>query len=257
MHDLEARNLREIELLNQRGGRMLTLVDLIEAGTVSSAVAAFMLNAIAQGASVLMAAGEGGAGKTTLLANSLVLLPPGERVVTVSSTGVLERALERPAVEAECYLAHEIGPGDWYGYLWGWGVRQFFELLDTGRRIATSLHADSLEEAEHVLSGPPCFVGRETLSRLGLVGFIKLVRPGMRRLTYLYGRAPGRGPQLAFRWRAVDDSHDPVSSPEVWGIDPERYEQAARFFAELSAAEVRDLAALRQAVREFYARQGW
>jgi len=32
--DLEARNLRQIEQLNQRGGRALSIVDLIRAGTI-------------------------------------------------------------------------------------------------------------------------------------------------------------------------------------------------------------------------------
>jgi hypothetical protein len=33
--DLERHNHRQIEQLNQRGGRMLSIVDLIQAGTIS------------------------------------------------------------------------------------------------------------------------------------------------------------------------------------------------------------------------------
>lgn len=57
----------EIERCNQRGGRMLSIVDLIEAGTMTRELAAYSLAAIGAGASFMVGALPGGAGKTTVI----------------------------------------------------------------------------------------------------------------------------------------------------------------------------------------------
>ena len=46
--DIEQLNLRQIEQLNQRGGRMLSIVDLIQAGTISVEMAAYTMRAMAK-----------------------------------------------------------------------------------------------------------------------------------------------------------------------------------------------------------------
>ena len=46
---------------------MLSVVDLIDAGTISVDLAAYSLAAISQGASFLVGAMPGGAGKTTVM----------------------------------------------------------------------------------------------------------------------------------------------------------------------------------------------
>ena len=56
----------EINRCNQRGGRMLSVVDLIEAGTMTRDMAAYSLAAIGSGASFMVGAPPGGAGKTTV-----------------------------------------------------------------------------------------------------------------------------------------------------------------------------------------------
>jgi hypothetical protein len=43
--DLERHNHQQIELLNQRGGRTLSIVDLIQAGTLSIEMAAYAMRA--------------------------------------------------------------------------------------------------------------------------------------------------------------------------------------------------------------------
>ena len=58
---------------------MLSIVDLIQAGTMSVKMAAYAMRAMHQGASLLTAARPGGAGKTTLMAAILNFLPPGCR----------------------------------------------------------------------------------------------------------------------------------------------------------------------------------
>ncbi len=253
-NSVERHNLREILRLQQRGGRMLSIVDLIKAGTVSEQAAAFMLVAVSRGASILTCAGPGGAGKTTLLADILCFLPPGERIVTVSSPSVIERARTQPPARPECYLAHEIGSGHWFGYIWGSTVRDFFSLLDTGRRIAATLHADSLDEARGILTSPPLFVDPQHFSALGLVGFINFAPEAglQRRMTFLYGHAPGRGLQLAFRWRHCDDSHDMLAPPSAFGIPDEEYERALQFISSLVSQDVYLFEDVRERVVAYY-----
>ncbi|MEK7765428.1 MAG: hypothetical protein AAB368_04240, partial [bacterium] len=75
--DAVARHTAELDRLNQRGGRMLSIVDLIEAGTVTRELAAYLLAAIGGGASFMTAALPGGAGKTTVMGALLNFVPPG------------------------------------------------------------------------------------------------------------------------------------------------------------------------------------
>lgn len=115
--DIEHHNHRQIERLNQHGGRTLTIVDLIRAGTLSAPMAAYAFRAMARGASLMTGARPGGAGKTTLMAAILHLLPPGVRVVTIESADRIAAAATGPS----CHLVHEIGDGHWYGY-WRWST---------------------------------------------------------------------------------------------------------------------------------------
>jgi hypothetical protein len=58
--DLESSNAEQIDRLNQRGGRTLSIVDLIQAGTISMEMSAHAMRAIAGGASLLTGARPGG-----------------------------------------------------------------------------------------------------------------------------------------------------------------------------------------------------
>lgn len=257
--DIERHNLQQVEMLNQRGGRLLSVVDLIEAGTLSVETAAFMLCAMQSGASVLTGALAGAAGKSTLLATALSFLPPGERIITVSSHTVVARALARPASNSECYLAHEIGQGHFYGYIWGRTVRDFFGLLETGRRTATCLHADNLVQAQEILTGSPLFVDPGRLSLLGLLGFIRVAETPSgvgRRVTYLYGRVAGRGAQLAFRWRESDDSFERTTDLEAFGLSSRQFALATAFISDLVTEGVRLFEDVRKRVVAFYQTEG-
>ncbi len=205
--DIEQHNHEQIEALNQRGGRTLSIVDLIQSGTLSVEMAAYAMRAMAEGASLLTGARPGGAGKTTLMAALLHLLPRDSRIVTVDHPGVVAEALERPA-KPECFLAHEIGSGHWYGYIWGRTVADFLALIEGPRCIASCLHADTLDELAGILCSPPLGVSREALGRVGLILFMH-VRPGrwgVRRRVAALHEADGSGShRLVFRW---DDRSD-------------------------------------------------
>jgi energy-coupling factor transporter ATP-binding protein EcfA2 len=214
--DIQRHNHQRIEQLNQRGGRMLSIVDLIQAGTIGVEMAAYAMRAIAEGASLLTAARPGGAGKTTLMAALLGLLPPEVPLVTVDSSRIIHDGLQRSATEPACYLAHEIGSGDWYGYIWGRDVGNFFSLIDGQRRIASCLHADTLEELTGILCSPPLRVAREAMGRVGLILFMYVAPTpgGYRRRVSTFWEADGQGGhRLVFRWNAKTDTYEPT--PEL------------------------------------------
>ena len=100
----------EIERCNQRGGRMLSIVDLIEAGTITRELAAYSLATIGAGASFMVGALPGGAGKTTVMGALLNLVPRDVPLVAADSDEVFETGL-RDRVQRRCYICHEIGAG--------------------------------------------------------------------------------------------------------------------------------------------------
>lgn len=132
---------------------MLSLVDLIEAGTVNLDLAAYLAAVVAGGHSLLVGANPGGAGKTTVMAALLAFLPPGCAIEPVADRRVLADAARDHAYGETCYLAHEVGAGSYYAYVWGAEARAFFALAGAGHIIATNLHADTLSETKSQLCG--------------------------------------------------------------------------------------------------------
>ena len=146
MNQTARQHAGEIDRCNQRGGRMLSVVDLIEAGTLSPEMAAYSLAVIGKGASFMVGAIPGGAGKTTVMGSLLNLVPPEAWLAPADSLAAIERGLAEPRPR-KCYICHEIGRGHYYAYLWGEALRAFFELPTAGHMIATNLHADTFEQA--------------------------------------------------------------------------------------------------------------
>lgn len=209
MNRVEEKNLREIQGLNQRGGRTLSFVDLIAAGTMTAEMVAHCWVAVAHGASFLTAARPGGAGKSTVLANLLCLLPPGEEIVTVSDAQVVDKGAAR------CSLAHEIGSGHWYGYIWGRDVAEFLGGMARGQRVASCLHADTLDETRDILTSPPLEVAEADFGMLGLMAFVH-VRGSSRRVAALYERT-GEGHRKAFAWDESTDSIERLGPSGMFG----------------------------------------
>ncbi len=235
-------NLREINSLNQRGGRMLSVVDLIEDGTLTSEVAGYLLTSVAGGASFLTAAGPGGVGKTTLMACLLSFLAPGERIHTVTDPQRLPEP-EGPT----CYLCHEIGAGHWYGYLWGDEAADFLALRQQGR-IAASLHAETVEELRDQLLGPSIGADERDLAAVRLLLF--MVRRGSRRrVSAIYERAGGERADLRriVTWEPGTDSFA-CHAERVPGLD-----RATAFIDGLVADGTYLLEDVMAAVADFYA----
>ncbi|NLC55930.1 MAG: hypothetical protein GX774_03730 [Armatimonadetes bacterium] len=206
-------NLQQIRALNQRGGRPLSLVDLIAANTLDLEMAATLAGAVSAGASFLTAARPGNAGKTTLMASLLAFLPPGRRIVTIDDG----RPVTGAPAEA-CLLAHEIGAAPIYSYLWGAPARRFFEAIGPGISVASCIHADTLAELRGTLCGGEIGLAAEVFARIDLVAFLRLDATPQgyrRRVAALY--ASGReGHRRLFRWEQASDTFVREASPERW-----------------------------------------
>jgi hypothetical protein len=144
-------HLRAIDDCNQRGGRMLSLVDLIDAGTVDLPLAAYLAAAMRTGASLLVGARPGGAGKTAVMCALLNFLPDRTVILPVDRPAVLVGAQHDDRPGDTCYLAHEISAGHYYAYVWGSEARAFFRLASRGHIVVSNLHADTVQETHHQL----------------------------------------------------------------------------------------------------------
>lgn len=155
---------------------MLSIVDLLDAGTLSPELAAYLLATIGRGASFMVGALPGGAGKTTVMGALLNLVPADVELIPADGMPAIRRGLQQPAPR-RCYVCHEISPGAYYAYLWGEPLREYFRLAQAGHMLATNLHADTLEQAQVQVcreNGVP----EELFRRMNLVIFLELRRTG-------------------------------------------------------------------------------
>jgi hypothetical protein len=183
--------LAEIEKMNQRGGRMLSLVDLLAARTLTPDACTHLAASMMEGVSIACGALAGGTGKTTLLAALLSFAPPDTRIITVSGDpGALHRqaAGRRMSPTGKTiFLCHEISPGHYYSYLWGPNLPPYFRLHQPGKNfLAFTIHADEPEEAYPQLEGGKTGLDREDVMKLDLLVFIRFTGGQERRLTGIY-----------------------------------------------------------------------
>ena len=145
---LEA-NLAEINMLTPWGGRMLSLVDLVHRDTLPLAVAAYLLDGVQMGASVLIGAWPNRAGKTTLMGALLGVIPPSDRIIIVDDARMVPQLTAGAPEQLTTYVIPEISRHGW-GYLWGPPVVAVTRLVDSNTRLVTNLHADSVDEVTAV-----------------------------------------------------------------------------------------------------------
>lgn len=132
--DIIRDHCRELDACNQRGGRMLSVFDLMAAGTLDLGLAAYLMARISRGASFLVGAMPGAAGKTTVMCALLNLLP-AEVVLTAATPEVLYGVRGKAQGRRFCYICHEIGSGAYYAYLWGGDLHRYFGHLEACRNF--------------------------------------------------------------------------------------------------------------------------
>ncbi len=152
----------------------LSIIQLIEARSLDSRLAALLWLFAERKASIVVAAEPPSAGKTTTLTALVDLMPSNTKLVFTQ--GLYEdfsfTQIYRPE---NCYLlCNEISP-DLPVYLWGRKVARLFSLLKDGYALGTTMHAASAAQVMEMLAGPPNFVPAHMLAELRLIICLQLV----------------------------------------------------------------------------------
>lgn len=256
MNDTDA-HCRELDRCNQRGGRMLSIVDLLDARTVDLGLGAYLMSAIQNGASFLVGALPGGAGKTTVMAALLNLLPRQVAIVPTDDGAVLASGSAEPAPPRRCYVCHEIGSGPYYAYLWGADARRFFHLPAHGHMIATNLHADTIDQC-HTQLCRDNRLAEDDFRRCDLMLFLDVRGSwarARRRVAAVHDSRDGQAHRLVYRWDPRDDRFEPVdtTAPDGDGPTPEH---CATFLQDLQRKGVSTIQQVRERVVDWAAQQG-
>jgi len=148
MNDAIARHCNELNRCNQRGGRMLSVFDLLAAKTLDLDLAVYLMARISKGASFMVGSVPGGAGKTTVMCALLNFVPVDVPLIAATPEAVYEAA-NADASPRACYVCHEIGSGYYFAYLWADELRAYCGLSDLEHILATNLHADNLQQAKN------------------------------------------------------------------------------------------------------------
>jgi hypothetical protein len=147
MDESMSRHCAELNRCNQRGGRMLSIFDLLDAGTLDLDLAAYLVGRISRGASFMVGARPGGLGKTTVMCALLNFVPDDVEIVAATSEAVRHAAGDS-TLPRSCYVCHEVGSGPYFAYLWDADLRAYCSLARIGHVLATNLHADDMEDAK-------------------------------------------------------------------------------------------------------------
>jgi hypothetical protein len=232
-----------IERCNQRGGRMLSVVDLLEAETLTVELAAYALAAIRNGASFLVGAVPGGAGKTTVMGALLNFVPRDVELVAADSMASIRGA----SSDRKCYICHEIGSGPYYAYLWGEPLRAYFELPNAGHMLATNLHADTYSQAHHQICRQNG-VAEESLRQLQVMFFMRVARKqlGMHRWISEVWESDGHKTHKQIFGQNMD--HALVETTDI--ISASQLKKARRDIEQLAGSRVRQIEQVRAAVLE-------
>ena len=243
-------HVRALDECNQRGGRMLSLVDLIDAGTVDLPLAAYLAAAMRAGASLLVGARPGGAGKTAVMAALLNFLPNPTAIRAVGSRSVLDAACREGQPGAVCIWPTKSG---WVvlRHLWGEEARDFFALTGRGCSIASNLHADTLEETRDQL----CLENGVDPAHLAAVTLKVYLRVDhsdswslRRRVSDVY-EGDGVRDRLLWRWdrRSLFERQD-VASRVVSPVAESAY---SKLLVTLRRRNIRDIENVRRVLLEF------
>ena len=228
INDEIQRHCAEINRCNQRGGRMLSIVDLVDAGTVTRDLAAYSLAVISQGASFMVGAVPGGAGKTAVMGAWLNFIPPDVQLTPAVDASAIEHGINSRE-QRFCCICHEIGKGSYYAYLWGSVLRRYFDLSDAGHMLATNLHADTYVKAQQQICGQNN-VSVAAFRRMNLIFFLTVKHPAASRGASLRNPAKPKTPFIpvashrAFWRRRVNRKGWSMSRriTEVWESDGQK-----------------------------------
>ena len=181
--------LPQIYDMQQRGGRMLSIIDLIQSGTISVELAAHLTTLIIKGITISSGSLVGGTGKTTLLASLLAFLPQERNLVTVTHSNLNTLLNKSNEFKNTTFLCHEISPAHYYSYLWGKDLKSYFDLKMKSNNLAFTIHADSPDEVYPQIVNDESKLNREDFFKIDVLIFIKTIGDnfqGSRKVTFLF-----------------------------------------------------------------------
>lgn len=191
----------EREQKHGKSRRPLSIAQILAMQTIDVETVALIWLMIERGACLTVAGPtepKPGAGKTTALHALLQLLPAGTAVAYTSGMFETFAFTHLPDIDPAntCALCSEISD-HLQTYMWGHKARRFLMLPTQGYRIATSVHADTIEDVLHLYQHD-LHLRIEDIRRLGLVINIGLMgneRTPLRRWISTYFLQPQADPQ--------------------------------------------------------------
>lgn len=203
--------------------RQLSVAQLIALGSLDARTAALLWLLVERHQSLIVSGPTDptpGVGKTTTLNALLGFLPPGTTLVY--TTGMYEDFGFRDEVEpaTTCVLANEVS-NHLRIYMWGGVARELLNLPGEGYAVATSCHADTVQDVlsmlRHDLRLPADTVrGLGIIVNIGLVGRAWPPRRRFLTVNFLAPEAPDGAPNATrliplAEWQASDDTFVPAT----------------------------------------------
>jgi len=213
----------------------ITIVDMIDFGTVSPLLAAYLWIAIEHKKTILIT-GVTGSGKTTLLNSILNLVKPNYKIVTIEETPEIRlptknwvQLVSRPSYAAGESKASEIGLYDLVrvslryrpdiivvGEVRGAEAYVLFQSIATGHGGATTIHAENIEAAIKRLTSPPMNIPESYIPLINIALLIERIsvrdREGrartVRRVTRVWEISREGIPELVSKWSPLKDAHE-------------------------------------------------
>jgi hypothetical protein len=200
----------------------LTVLDLIQNGTMSAEMAATMWAAMDDRSSFIVAAGPRQAGKSTNT-NAILGMLPGD-VPLHDLSGEAAQFAELAASPNGGYLVVAEFSNHMPKYLRGEQVMQVFQTAEKGYSIAGTLHADTPEDLFYELHSHGPLTDND-LSRIRFLVFLAMrgsMEEPLRRVASVWevdGVSDAKPwARILHRWNEADDSFDVVDSPSLLSV---------------------------------------
>ena len=210
----------------------ISITQIVNWGTLSSGVAAYLWLCLQYGRSIFVC-GETASGKTTTANAMFVFIPPEKKIFSVENTP----EVQVPHAVWQQLLTRTTGPKDGHvdeGELLKAGLRSrpdyiipgetrgvegrvVFQAMQTGHPVVTTFHAGSVTKVIQRFTGHPINIPKTFMDNLDLVLIQMAVERKGKRLRRVlsvdeiegYNKvADGIMSRTAFKWNAVDDSHE-------------------------------------------------
>lgn len=256
----------------------LSLVQILQAGNMPPRLAAMFWLAMERGASIIVAADPPSAGKTATLTALLSLTPP--ETVAYFTRGMGEPFALPPRADAyPTYILVNEMSDHLPVYTWDSYARRAFELMAEGYSLATTVHADTVDQVLGIL-GDEIGVPAEHVAKLTFIvplhvshkarGHVPTPPSARRRVAEVALLRPDTGNGVGYRsiarWDESDDAFAILESAEDletlarWcGLPPEvllgEMEKREAFLRRLVDGDASSIPEVNAAIERFYAEE--